>query len=83
MKFNVTMHKFFFTLIVLFPFFPLNGQLIQRTADKLIIGNEIIQREICIKENQFHTQSIKTAQSERDFLWDKSYEFSFLLNGEL
>ena len=35
------------------------GQLIERTADKLVIGNEHIQREISVKDKQFYTLSIR------------------------
>ena len=77
------MNRFFFTLIAVFAFFTVDGQLIRRDADRLIIGNEIIRREICIRENRFYTQSITTARSGQNFVGDRSDEFSFMLNGEL
>jgi len=67
---------------MLFTSFLLKGQLIKQDTDRLTIGNEVIKREICIKGKQFYTQSIKTAQSNWNFVGDNSAEFSFLLDGK-
>ena len=57
--------KFSLTLIVGLACFPLFGQLIERDADKLVIGNSIIKREMAIKDRQCFTQSIKISNSGR------------------
>ena len=71
-----------YVLLLLLTFSTLNAQLIERDMDRLLIGNELIQREISIKKKQFVTQSIKTAQSDQNFVGNNSAEFSFLLNGK-
>jgi alpha-galactosidase len=79
---EIRMKKFCLTLIIGLACFPLFGQLIERDADKLVIGNSVIKREMGIKDRQCFTQSIKIARSDRNFVGNNSEEFAFLLDGK-
>ncbi len=77
------MNKIFFRLLVI-SLFPLlsHGQIVKRDADKLVIGNGVVERELRIKDNRLYTGSMKLVSSDRNLVTDKDVEFSFLLNGE-